>query len=219
MTLPALFLALQLAAQDPAANAERAILSPPRATRDVGSEQIAPAASAAREATAAQVTTERRAAPRTNQLSTGGTAEPSAALSRPADGRGIATVRVEGSDRCDPSASNAGVAICARPIETRSRDYARPDPLVLSPEQRLLVDQRLRAGQPSGSPFSPRPDDAEKADPSSLQGQTVAAIVRRDDAEAAAANAAAAGATGLPAGVSPEALVVIDALLNQNPPR
>ena len=219
MTLASLLLLLAAPGQAAERDVDRALLSPPSAPRDVRSDQILPDITGARATTASQVSTGPRSALPTRQLSDGRSAEASEPLSRPADGRGVPTARVVGQDRCDPSAGNAGVPVCVRPIETRARDYARPDPLVLSPEQRLLVDQRLRAGQPSGSPFAPRPDDAEKADPASPQAQTVAAIVRRDD-DAAAAAAVAPGAAGaLPAGVSPEALVVIDAILNQTPPR
>lgn len=58
--------------------------------------------------------------------------------------------RVGGSDRCEGRQTNAAVArACARAIETRSGEFAATDAPVLSPEQRLLVDQRGR--EPSTS--------------------------------------------------------------------
>ena len=71
---------------------------------------------------------------------------PAEPLSRPADGRTTALVRVEGDDRCDPQAAagqRAG-ADCTRVIETRSEEFRRADAAVLSPEQRLLIEQRSR---------------------------------------------------------------------------
>lgn len=72
-------------------------------------------------------------------------AEAAAPLSRPAEGREASVVRLGGSDRCD-DADAAGSRLCERAIETRAAEFERPPPTLLSPEQRLLVDQRLRAG-------------------------------------------------------------------------
>lgn len=186
---------------------ERTLPSTAPTTQDMTIVQISSSAPTA--GGTQQITAERRALPQPAQLSKGRTAEAPAPLSRPADGRTVATTRVAGHDRCDPARENRAQA-CARVIENRAGEYARPDPLTLSPEQRLLVDQRLRAGQPSGSPFTPQPLDADKADPATLQGQTVAAIVRGQDQ---AQDAKAVG--DFPSGVSPDTLVVIDAILGQ----
>jgi hypothetical protein len=180
-------------------------------TRDLTTAQVSPPAPIA--SGTQQITAERRTPPRPAQLSRGGTAEAPAPLSRPADGRTVATTRVAGHDRCD-SAKTSRTPVCARVIESRAGDYVHPDPLLLSPEQRLLVDQRLRAGQSSGSPFTPRPSDADQADPATLQGQTVAAIVRGEDRPQ---DAKAVGA--LPSGVSADTLIVIDAILGQQTPK
>ena len=64
--------------------------------------------------------------------------------SRPADGRTGVVARVEGRDRCDAAEAEEQAANCDRVIETRSAEFVRPDPTILSPEQRLLVEQRLR---------------------------------------------------------------------------
>lgn len=80
------------------------------------------------------------------QLYVGGrTAQSAPALSDPREGRTSAVTRVEGSDRCDPRArSTASSEACEHVIETRSAEFTRPDPALLSPEQRLLVEQRNR---------------------------------------------------------------------------
>ncbi len=80
------------------------------------------------------------------QLYRGGrTAQPSDPLSTPSQGRTSAVARVEGDDACDPArAEEREDARCARVIETRSAEFTPPEPTPLSPEQRLLVENRLR---------------------------------------------------------------------------
>lgn len=80
------------------------------------------------------------------QLYRGGrTAQPSAPLSSPAQGRTGAVEVVEGRDRCDPGAADAGAPTqCARVIEKRSAEFTKPAPTALSPEQKLLVEGRIR---------------------------------------------------------------------------
>ena len=115
------------------------------------------------------------------QLYTGGrTAQPSDPLSRPSEGRTGAVARVEGKDRCDPAHEQAAgrSAACASVIETRSAEFKAPEPAPLSPEQRLLVDQRLREGSVTTRTAAKRlaetGDDAE-----SMQSQSVASVVLR----------------------------------------
>ena len=94
-----------------------------------------------------QVTPERRSAPPPDQLSTGGkTAQPPQPLSRPAEGRQAEVERVDGADRCDPAEPMRPRSRCAKVIENRSAEFARPDPNALSPEQRLLLEQEVREG-------------------------------------------------------------------------
>ncbi|MDB5718401.1 MAG: hypothetical protein JWM38_1828 [Sphingomonas bacterium] len=71
-------------------------------------------------------------------------ARSSTPLSRPKDGRKGAIARVVGEDRCDPEASGPARdgADCVAVIETRSADFPPPQVAPLSPEQRLLVEQR-----------------------------------------------------------------------------
>jgi len=79
------------------------------------------------------------------QLYRGGrTAQPSEPLSTPSQGRTSAVARVEGDDACDPArADQRDAGRCARVIETRSAEFTPPEPTPLSPEQRLLVENRL----------------------------------------------------------------------------
>lgn len=65
-------------------------------------------------------------------------------LSNPGQSRPAGTERLAGRDACDPGRDGPTPDVCDRPIETRAQQFARPDPTKLSPEQRLLVDQRLR---------------------------------------------------------------------------
>lgn len=105
------------------------------------------------------------------QLAPSRSADAPEPLSRPADGRNIATVRIEGRDRCDPAAP-ARDAACARVIETRAADYARPA-TPLTPEQRLLVQQQTGDVVPSS--------DARRiaANPDSASDQAVASVALR----------------------------------------
>jgi hypothetical protein len=64
-------------------------------------------------------------------------------LSERRDGRPEAVQRLTGTDACDPARRHLPKAQCARVIENRSSEFARPDPTVLSPEQRLLLEQEI----------------------------------------------------------------------------
>ncbi|HEY9579062.1 MAG TPA: hypothetical protein VIR65_04255 [Rhizorhapis sp.] len=105
---------------------------------------------AAKTPVATQLTREGKQAGAPVQLYRGGpTAQASEALSRPSDGRTGAVTPVTGEDRCDAAKQDKDKArqeACAKVIETRAAEFTRPDPTILSPEQRLLVDQRLREG-------------------------------------------------------------------------
>jgi hypothetical protein len=52
--------------------------------------------------------------------------------------------RLAGDDRCDPAEQHLPKSRCARVIENRSSEFARPDPSALSPEQKLLLEQEIR---------------------------------------------------------------------------
>lgn len=110
------------------------------------------------------------------QLYQGGkTAQPSQALSHPSEGRTGAASPVAGKDRCDPAAAEAKAKRCESVIETRSAEFTRPDPGILSAEQRLLIDQQLREA-PSGARTAVRRLGSTGFEPGSIEEQGVAAI-------------------------------------------
>lgn len=76
------------------------------------------------------------------QLSAPGkTAEAPAPLTTRSEGKKTGVITLAGQDRCDAAAPRAVSGICMRVIETRAVEFNGPDPLVLSPEQRLLSQQ------------------------------------------------------------------------------
>lgn len=197
---------------------DREILSPPPATRDVGSEQIALDVRDIHTIATPQVTTERRGALSNNQLVDERSTDAPEPPSYPKDGRGIPTLRVVGRDRCDPFIRRSGIPACDRPIESRSADYAHPSTPRLSPEQQLLANSRARLMSVISAGKSSVPLDADQADPRSAEGQTVAEIVRRDDHDATLLTNSAAPSV-LPPGIAPEALINIDNASVQATPR
>ena len=63
------------------------------------------------------------------------------------EGRTAAIERVEGADRCDPAVAKEKQSDeCKKVIESRADEYARRERPELSPEQRLLIDQRWGRG-------------------------------------------------------------------------
>jgi hypothetical protein len=129
--------------QIPAAPAPLAAEAP-REAPDASQPQLSSSGDSRRQAP--QLTVEGRAVRAPAQLYKGArTAQPSEALSKPSEGRTGQVTPVHGKDRCDrESGDEHKRAACARVIETRSAEFARPDPATLSPEQRLLVEQRAR---------------------------------------------------------------------------
>jgi len=95
----------------------------------------------------AQLTLADRKHQATSQVaSTVPTAQAPEPLSTPQQGRTAAVQRVGGKDRCDSAIpKDKRSADCNRVIEARAGDYERPAPTQLSPEQKLLLDQQLRA--------------------------------------------------------------------------
>lgn len=173
-------------------------------------QQIGPPEQDARGAP--QLTAEPRSTRVERQLSEGGTAREPTPISRPSDGRTSAVARVEGDDRCDEEAKAARPDICDRVIETRSAEFARPDPLVLSPEQRLLIDQRLREA-PSMRVAGNRRFDPQANDPNRSEDQAIASVALDRPAADVAADAAAQGGAQGPA--LPEAsAALIEVILN-----
>lgn len=128
-----------------------------------------------------QLTTERRGGRAPEQLNRGGpTAQPSEPLSRPRDGRTGAVTRVVGNDLCNrPQADPALARACARAIETRAAEFAGPDPAALSPEQRLLAEQRVPTSPTSFRNAARRL--AGEGDTDTMAGQGVASLVLGTD--------------------------------------
>ena len=132
-----------------------------------------------------QLNRERRNARAGAQLYQGRrTAQSSEPLSRPAEGRRQGLVRIAGKDRCDPATSGSKPAeACEHVIETRAAEFERRSPLILSPEQRLLVDQRLRDA-PSTAEMAVRRIGRNDIDADAADAQSVASLVL-NQAEAA----------------------------------
>lgn len=99
-----------------------------------------------------QLTSARMSQQQPSQVAKAGrSAQPPLPISTPEQGRTAAVDRVHGSDRCDPANRARKVpAECSKVIETRAGEYQRPSPRPLSPEQRLMVDQQLRATDATG---------------------------------------------------------------------
>jgi hypothetical protein len=103
--------------------------------------------------------------------------QPPPPLSHPSDGRIVAIDRVEGSDRCDPAAAAPRKAPeCKKILETRAGEYAHVRPPELTPEQRLLIDEEVRASDTTVADASRRLAMTGEADdsPASL---AIASIV------------------------------------------
>lgn len=135
-----------------------------------------------------QLTQERAPATPGAQLYRGeATAVAPTAISRPSQGRTApAAGAIGGRDRCDsPMLDDATKAACLRVIETRSAEFERSDPLILSPEQRLLVDQRLREGPATVQSAAQRlaRNDVD-ADASDTQGIASLTLPRNEPASA-----------------------------------
>ncbi|PWG01910.1 hypothetical protein [Sphingosinicella humi] len=127
---------------------------------------------------------ERDAAPPAQLYRGGPTAQPPQALSERSEGRTGAIAPVEGGeDACDPAdEAQAKAKVCARVIETRSAEFVRPDPTLLSPEQRLIVQQRLREDPASRTEVTRRL--AKEGDAATLEGLGVASMVLNQPASA-----------------------------------
>lgn len=176
---------------------------------------------------AAQLTAEPRSAGVDRQVSTDArSATEPTGISRPVDGRvgGVGTVeRVAGDDLCAPSAMDrAGGGrpdVCKRVIETRSAQFARPERPTLSPEQRLLIDQRVREAPTLRGTrdrrFEPRATDPDRADDQAIASM----VLDRAGLEAAVA---AAGAVEQTQALPADAATLIDVILDRpgtQPPR
>ena len=205
------------------------------ASEQVSASQIAPSApqpvaqlstAAEREGGVAQLTADGDVATSGAQLTSGPrTAREPESLSRPSEGRTGAVARVEGDDRCADADPANRPAVCDRPIEARSAEFARPRTPAFSPEQRLLVDQRLRdAGLGSRVANLGRTTPDASVDPDAIEGQALASVAL-DRAGAGGRDAEANAAAGAdPLGSLPEASAALIQVLLENagvqqPPR
>ncbi len=120
-----------------------------------------------------QLTREQRGSSGSPQLgpATRSAVAPSSSATR-ADGRRTEVVRVGGRDRC--ASADTPDPRCATVIETRSAEVSAPRAPVLSPEQRLLLDQE-RAETRSVRAAAQRVARNE-IDPNALDTQALAAI-------------------------------------------
>ncbi|GAA4768734.1 hypothetical protein GCM10023219_13430 [Stakelama sediminis] len=88
---------------------------------------------------------------------------------------------MEGKDRCDTANDAARKnPDCAHVIETRSADYARPNPVTLSPEQRLLMYQGADEDG-TGVSRAIRRVGSQSLDPNDPDAQSVASVVLPQD--------------------------------------
>ncbi|HVF94274.1 MAG TPA: hypothetical protein VM900_08165 [Sphingomonas sp.] len=161
---------------------------------------------------AAQLTARSRETRGSPQLSTGpASAEASAALSTPAQGRTAAVTRVEGSDRCGrpDAAFDPG---CRDILENRADEFARRDPNPLTPEQRLLIEQRARQARMT-TPGGAAQRLAEQGDAGSEAGQGIASVVLARPVDERPARPSAAATPGDPGGLGDIADAIISGIL------
>ena len=104
------------------------------------------------------------------------TAEPPEALSKRAEGRQTKVSEVDGKDRCDdPDMSDELREYCAHVIETRAEEFIRPDPLLLTEDQKRLTERPTLTGKKSIDIVTRRLSD--DGDPVDLFEQGIAAVV------------------------------------------
>ena len=114
-------------------------MATPRPTGDAP-EQLTPVASS--KTPAGQVGTSSRSANPPQQLAPRQrSAQAAASLSKPADSRPTAAERLQGADRCDPQQAGERSKRCRRIIENRAAEYNRNEAPVLSPEQKISLEQ------------------------------------------------------------------------------
>lgn len=98
-------------------------------------------------------------------------------MSQASEGWTAVVARVDGDDGCDPADPRSRREVsCAEVIETRSAEFPRPDPAELSPEQRLLAEQRDRM---VSNQAAARRLAANGGNPDDLRDQGIASIALR----------------------------------------
>jgi hypothetical protein len=101
--------------------------------------------------------------------------KPDAAAAKAARDRTVDVSALGGVDRCDQADAALDPA-CALIIEQRADDFARKDKNTLSPEQRLLVEQRARRSGAAADRSSAR-DLAGPGAALDLESQGIASVV------------------------------------------
>ena len=138
------------------------------------------------------------------------TAQPASPLSTPAQGRVTTATPLSGHDSCDPARNSSKDPTCRRAIEKRADEFVHADGPTLTPEQRLLVQQRLREGAPTTKNTLNRLA-ADNVDPESLADQAIASQILKQPAEPAAADKQ-------PDATTPEnAAALVEAIVNAAP--
>lgn len=151
------------------------IISPPEAARGKRADAATPPA---------QIGSDTKPASDLDQISTSSKSVDSVdVITRKADGvtanaardRTVDVSALGGVDRCDQADAALDPA-CALIIEQRADDFARKDKNTLSPEQRLLVEQRARRSGSAADRSSAR-DLAGQGAATSLDAQGIASVV------------------------------------------
>jgi hypothetical protein len=94
-------------------------------------------------------------------------------LSSPEQGRTAAIDPVTGRDKCDPAVGTEKATLqCRKIIENRAAEYRRPPPTRLSPEQKLMIDQQLRAEQDASQRLAESGDSGNN-----LESMGIASVV------------------------------------------
>ncbi|GGD89102.1 hypothetical protein GCM10011515_05970 [Tsuneonella deserti] len=108
---------------------------------------------------------------------------PVSAVSTTRESAPRAATPIGGTDRCDPQLAQRFYAECLRILELRSSEFSAPEPARLSPEQRLISEQRLQE-DPGSRPVAVRLQLATSAQPDAdLQSnQELAAIYLGENA-------------------------------------
>jgi hypothetical protein len=163
----------------------------------------------------AQVSREARSSRASPQLTRGKrSAQAAMPLSSRAQSKPGAVVRVGGKDRCD-TAAPARLPDCSRVIETRAGEFTRANPLTLSAEQRLLIDQRLR-DLPATADGAVRRIGRNEVDADASNAQGIASLTLPTGSPAATTTGKdAAASSSLPGDA--EILGVIQALVGGTP--
>lgn len=155
----------------------RVLASPPRDAATAEVDQVAAREARAPAPTQVSPPAERaaRAALPPQVAPAGRSAEPSAPLSSRGHSRPAPATPIAGRDRCDATEAKSDPA-CLHVIEARAAEFAAPGRPSLSPEQRLLIDQRVRE-TPAGIAGAAARVARNDIDPNSPDQQGISSVV------------------------------------------